>query len=136
MALLPIVDSKKTERRVKLFLKGHCRRVLRAGRTDTIQSPQITGMPGSQSILPTAENHIVMRLQAQQEVGETMRVIEHLDHKSQVILTQLYLQSNPKYDWEVMNDLGYGKTQYTEFKHWALLSFADGYMLEDLHAYK
>ncbi|GAF41769.1 phage protein [Agrilactobacillus composti DSM 18527 = JCM 14202] len=125
MTLMQDLDAKQTQRKVDQFLRGHWQRTLRAGLGQQL--------PGSK---PTGDaRSIARRLGAQQQVKETLRVIDSLAPIYQVILKGLYLQREPLPRWQLLEQTGYGRTQYSKLKQKALLYFADGYMLEDLHVY-
>ena len=137
MELLPEIDEKKTVQNVIHFLNGHRVRVLRAGRSITsLQSPQMDGMPKAPSSDNNADNRIVERASAAQEVDETIRAINCLDEKSKRILTELYLLPNPLYNWQIASEIGYSDTRYKEIKNQAYLWFAEAYSLKDFRAFQ
>lgn len=137
-ALFPEIDENRTASKVMSFLKTVFPRMLRVsglGITD-LKSPVISDMPKGNSTGNPAEETITRRLVADQIVRQTRDAIYHCDVKSNTILELLYLTSGQYGDEQVWEHIGYEKTQYYYYKKIALLSFADAYLLEDLHCYK
>jgi ArpU family phage transcriptional regulator len=136
MAMMPELDVKSTVANVRGFLKKHQKRVLRAGRSlSLLQSPNMDGMPRMQSAINHADDRLVERASALQEVEETVRAIHALDAKSEFILTKLYLTVPEWNNIEIMQQLGYEESRYRDLKRWAFLMFAEAYQLSDLRRF-
>jgi len=137
-ALFPEIDENKTASRAMRFLKTDFPKMLRvSGRSIAdLKSPIISDMPKGNSFDNQAEKTIMRRMAADQIVKQTRDAIYHCDVKSKTILELLYLSSVYYGDEQVWEYIGYEKTQYYYYKKMALLSFADAYLLEDLHCYK
>ena len=137
-ALFPEIDENKTASAAMRFLKTDFPKMLRfSGRSITdLKSPVITDMPKGNSFVNQAEETVIRRMAANQIVRQTRDAIYHCDVKSKTILELLYLNDNRYGDEQVWERIGYEKTQYYYYKKMALLSFADAYLLEDLHCYK
>lgn len=138
MALFPEIDKKATIKKVNHFLKVTLPQMVRiSGRSMTdLQSPIIDGMPKAKATGNVAEATITRHLVAEQIVQQSVRAISHCSQVSQQILKPLYLSGNRYYDYQVRNKIGYQETQYYYYKNKALLSFADAYLLDDLHVYR
>lgn len=137
-ALFPEIDENKTASRAMRFLKTDFPKMLRiSGRSITdLKSPIISDMPKGNSFGNQTEENIARRMVADQIVRQTREAIYHCDAKSKTILELLYLSDDRYGDEQVWEHIGYEKTQYYYYKKMALLSFADAYLLEDLHCYK
>ena len=137
-ALFPEISEKATVNKVIEFFKKTFPRMVRtAGRNITdLKSPVISDMPKGNAVGNAAEATITRRLVATQIVEQTRQAISHCDYRSQQIMQMLYLSSNRYYDYQVQEKIGYQETQYFYYKNKALLSFADAYLLDDLHVYK
>lgn len=138
MALFPEIDKKATIKKVNHFLKVTLPRMVRmAGHSMTdLQSPKLDGMPKSKPSSNVAETTITRHLVAEQVVQQTLQAVSHCSQISQQILKPLYLSGSRYYDYQVRDKIGYQETQYYYYKNKALLSFADAYLLDDLHVYK
>lgn len=138
MALFPEIDKKATIKKVNHFLKVTLPQMVRiSGRSMTdLQSPRIDGMPKAKAAGNGAELTITRHLVAEQIVEQALQAVSHCDQVSQRILQLLYLSGSKYYDYQVKDKIGYQETQYYYYKNRALLSFADAYLLDDLHVYK
>jgi ArpU family phage transcriptional regulator len=137
-ALFPEISEKATVNKVIEFFKKTFPRMVRtAGRNITdLKSPVISDMPKGDATGNTAESTITRRMVATQIVEQTRQAISHCDYRSQQIMQMLYLSGSKYYDYQVQEKIGYQETQYFYYKNKALLSFADAYLLDDLHVYK
>ena len=137
-ALFPEIDEKATVNKVIQFFKKTFPRMVRtSGQNITdIKSPVITDMPKGNSVGNAAESAIMRQLFAAQIVEQTRQAVSHCDYRSQQIMQMLYLSSRHYYDYQVQEKIGYQETQYFYYKNKALLSFADAYLLDDLHIYR
>lgn len=137
-ALFPEISEKATVNKVIEFFKKTFPRMVRtAGQNITdLKSPVISDIPKGNTIGNTAESAITRRMAATQIVEQTRQAISHCDYRSQQIMQMLYLSDSKYYDYQVQEKIGYQETQYFYYKNRALLSFADAYLLDDLHVYK
>lgn len=136
MIAFPGVDEKQTIKNVIKYLKRHKIRVLRAGAEFNYQSPVLDGMPHQRSYGNVVENRMIEQAQAQQKIKATFEALELLDENSKIIIKRLYIDKEPKYNWQIAQEIGYSDTQFKVIKHNSYLFFAEAYHLSDLRVLK
>lgn len=136
-SLFPEVDEKKTIANVKRFLSVELPRMERVSHQDItcLKSPVVSDLPKAPASNNKAETTIYRKLYAEQVVWRTSEAIDGCDHISQVLLKRLFADKSAIYDYQLMNELGYGNDRYYFYKNRACLQFADTYLLDDLHTY-
>lgn len=138
LSLFPEVDEQATIKKVTSFFKVTFPKMVRySGRSvSDLQSPVISDMPGAKSVDNTADKRIVRRLMAESVVAQTLKALNACDSISQTIIRKLYLNDRKMYDYQVWESIGYQERRYYYYKNRALLTFADCYLLDDLHQFQ
>ncbi|MEK2552519.1 ArpU family phage packaging/lysis transcriptional regulator [Lactiplantibacillus plantarum] len=136
-SLFPEVDEKKTIANVKKFLSVELPKMERVSHQNitNLKSPIISDLPKAPTNGNKAEITIYRKLYAEQVVKRISEAINGCDHISQVLLNRLFVDKSAIYDYQLMNELGYGNDRYYFYKNRACLQFADAYLLDDLHSY-
>lgn len=130
------IDEKKTIKNVIHFLKRYRVYVLRAGRNITdLHATNLNGVHTKRSNQNNADARILERVQAEQIISETIRVMACLDLNSKLIIQRLFIDETPSTNTETAIELNVERTKYNRLKHLALLSFAEAYRLKDLRIF-
>lgn len=138
MGLLPEIDEKKTQDKVRHYLeKEFPRLVLQAGYSMLeVQSPKfdITGGSGA-NVRNSLEDKIIDHFKARPEVFATVKAIRRCPEPYKQILIDLYVKDLQGVD--VQEIMGYGHAQFNILKKRSLLYFADSFQNHhDFHEYK
>jgi len=138
MSLLPIIDEKKTQDKVKDYLKKDFPRfVVKAGYSMLeVKSPKFDGVGGNgNNVRNNLEDNIVDHIEAKPMVIATVDAINNCPEKPSWILRQLYLEGMT--DAEVERASIYSHSTYQDKKKAAWLWFADAFQnTKDFHVYK
>ncbi|WP_054748010.1 ArpU family phage packaging/lysis transcriptional regulator [Lentilactobacillus rapi] len=118
-SLFPEVDEKATVKQVKSFFEHTIPKMERYAHQNIIdiKSPVISDMPKGGQHGNSSEETIVKHLYAQQVLERTVQALGHCTDMSQKIIKRLYFSYNKPYDYQLMNDLGYGENRYYFYKN-------------------
>ena len=117
------IDEVKTANRVEKFLLKAIPLFEAQSQLEQLQSPSLSGMPGSGSMGNSTEEKVLQKMGANDKLFLIKRAISYCPYNKNYILQELYLEGKPEYI--LRKELHYSRSRFWKLKQEALIWFAE-----------